>query len=180
MSDFSLGLGGGFPRGRVPHVLMENCMSRKRIPEAVYRGGLQSTREALDTQAGLLSAALSPLFCGFPRIRASASGPCSSQWKVGRRTRLGPSTSVSRSLGQGGSFCHGSQSDMARGPQRARPPPLSHRALSEEQPGGLLHHRGLRQMLSSLLLMVPCSSSSPSKAAAARASHKYLVASWAS
>lgn len=35
-------------------------------------------------------------------------------------------------------------------------------------------------MLSSLFLMVSCSSSSPSRAAAARASHKYSVASWAS
>lgn len=42
-------------------------MSRKRIPEAVYRGGLQSTGEALDTQAGLLSAALSPLFVWLPQ-----------------------------------------------------------------------------------------------------------------
>lgn len=68
----------------------------------------------------------------------------------------------------------------ASSPQRARPPPLSHRALSAERPEGLLSHRGLWQMLSSLLLMVSCSSSSPSRAAAARASHKYSVASWAS
>lgn len=65
-------------------------------------------------------------------------------------------------------------------PQRARPPPLSHRALSEERPPGLLSHRGLWQMLSSLLLMASCSSSSPSRTAAARASQKYSVASWAS
>lgn len=65
-------------------------------------------------------------------------------------------------------------------PQRASPPPLSHRALSEERPEGLLYHRGLWQMSSSLLLMVPCSSSSPSRTAAARASQKYSVASWAS
>ena len=151
-------------------------MSRKCISEATFVEGPLSTGKVPNP---------SPIICclcGQPRKPSSWRlwSSCCKMRGLGQvRTRT--LQLVSRSLSQGGNFWRWQMvRDGTAAPQRARPPLLSHRALSEERPQGLLSHRGLWQMLSSLLRMVSCSSSSPSRTAAARASQKYSAASWAS
>lgn len=166
----SLWSGERLPTGQAFSIsLGELCVDKVRFSGCTCR--LESTGNTLDTKLGLPIPALSStpfvallegapvlLSCAHPLEGHSRSGP-----REGRQLWPWPPGQI-----------------WASGPQRASPPPLSHRALSEERPEGLLCHRGLRQMWSSLLLMLSCSSSSPSSTAAARASWKYSVASWAS
>lgn len=138
-----------------------------------------SAGTALDPKPGLLATAPSPTVCvaspeGAP-LSWTAFIPLSNE-RAGPGDDADSPVSV-RSLRQEAALAMATGQRQDNCPQRARPPPLSHRALSEERPEGLLSHRGLWQTLSSLPLMVSCSSSSPSRTAAARASQKYTVAS---